>query len=140
MWFAMLAEKWFHEVASEVANRFQRMGKYRQICLSKFGLILWFAFLPLRLICTDTFVCVGLDCSACFAFSNGIYALQLNGASRSNVRPGCSNLLYIYIYTRKINFLRSRFGEVFGEVLGRFPERFWRGLWRPESLKNVRFL
>ena len=78
-------------IASEVANRFQRMGKYRQICLSKFGLMLWFAFLSLRVIWTDTFVYVGLDCSACFAFSSGIYALQLNGASRSNVRPAFPN-------------------------------------------------
>ena len=39
-------------------------------------------------------------------------------------------MLYIYIYIRKINFLRSRFGEVFGEVLERFLERFWRGLGR----------
>ena len=32
-------------------------------------------------------------------------------------------MLYIYIYIRKLNFLRSRFGEVFGEVLERFLER-----------------
>ena len=32
--------------------------------------------------------------------------------------------IYIYIYIRKLNFLRSRFGEVFGEVLERFLERF----------------
>ena len=38
--------------------------------------------------------------------------------------------IYIYIYIRKLNFLRSRFGEVFGEVLERFLERFWRGLGR----------
>ena len=35
-----------------------------------------------------------------------------------------------YIYIRKINFLRFRFGEVFGVVLERFLERFWRGLGR----------
>ena len=40
------------------------------------------------------------------------------------------NAIYIYIYIRKLNFLRSRFGEVFGEVLERFLERFWRGLGR----------
>ena len=28
-----------------------------------------------------------------------------------------------YIYIHKLNFLRSRFGEVFGEVLERFLER-----------------
>ena len=35
------------------------------------------------------------------------------------IAPKC----YIYIYTRKLNFLRFRFGEVFGEVLERFLER-----------------
>ena len=35
-------------------------------------------------------------------------------ASRSNVRPGCSKMLYIYIYIRKTQFLGSR---------------FWRGFW-----------
>ena len=47
----------------------------------------------------------------------------------------CSKMLYIYIYIRKLNFLRSRFGEVFGEVL----ERFWRGSgeesWTPKVSK-----
>ena len=37
-------------------------------------------------------------------------------------------LVYMYIYTRKIKFLRARFGKVFGKVLERFLERFWRGL------------
>ena len=34
-------------------------------------------------------------------------------ASRSNVRPGCSKMLYIYIYA-KLNFGGVGFGEVFG--------------------------
>ena len=38
--------------------------------------------------------------------------------------------IYIYIYTRKLNFLRCLFGMVFGEVLERFLERFWKGFWR----------
>ena len=52
--------------------------------------------------------------------------VQRGDGSRILTGPKAGGLLQNAIYIRKLNFLRSRFGEVFGEVL----ERFWRGFWR----------